>query len=217
VKLERGQLGLLGALAATIPVSIFAAETALALGVIVFAARLVRKQTRLAATPLDAPLLAFAVWTLLSASFAADPGAAHEDAKELLLFALFYLAVDTLARDVDRERVLAALLMGGIALATLMVVQYHLLGHDTLNQRPSGFLGHWMSSSGILMGVLVTAAARLAFGARHRVRPRDCNWTVIQRCVKYGRFGSGSGSGPRALARNGRVRSVDLVPGRQCR
>ena len=177
MKLERGQLGLLGALAATIPVSIFAAETALALGVIVFAARLVRKQTRLAATPLDAPLLAFAVWTLLSASFAADPGAAHEDAKELLLFALFYLAVDTLARDVDRERVLAALLMGGIALATLMVVQYHLLGHDTLNQRPSGFLGHWMSSSGILMGVLVTAAARLAFGARHRVRPRD-GWLV---------------------------------------
>ncbi len=177
MKLERAQLGLLGALAATVPVSIFAAETALVLGVIVLAVRLARKRVRLERTSLDAPLLAFGVWTLLSASFAADPGAAHEDAKELLLFVLFYLATSSLTRGDDRQRVLSALLMGGLALATLMVLQYHVLGHDTLNQRPSGFLGHWMSSSGVLMGVLVTAASRLAFGSRERLRPRD-GWLV---------------------------------------
>ncbi len=106
MRLERAQLGFLGALAATIPVSIFAAEMALVCGVMVLAVRLARAQARLVATALDAPLLAFAVWTLLSASFADDPSAANGEAKELLLFALFYVAVSALARGEDRERVL---------------------------------------------------------------------------------------------------------------
>jgi O-antigen ligase len=173
LRLERAQLGFLGALAATIPVSIFAAELALALGVIVLAIRIARGEARFRATALDAPLAAFAVWTLLSASFAADPGAAHEDAKELLLFALFYLGVSVLVRAGDRERVLSALLAGGLALAALVVLEYHVLGYHTLDRRPSGFLGHWMSSSGVLMGVLVVAASRLAFGRRERVRFRE--------------------------------------------
>ncbi len=173
MRLERAQLGLLAALAAAIPVSVFAAEIALALGVLVFAARLLRRETRLEPTPLDAPLLAFAVWTLLSASFAADPAAAHEDAKKLVLFVVFYLAANRLTRGPDRERVLAALLMGGLALGASMVADYHLLGHDTLDRRPSGFLGHWMSASGVVMCALVAAAARLALGPSRRPRLRD--------------------------------------------
>jgi len=177
VRLERTQLGLLAALAATIPVSIFAAELALVLGALVLAARVLRRQARLEPTPLDAPLLAYGVWTLLSASFAVDPAVAHEDAKELLLFILFYLGVSTLTRGAAREGVLSALFMGGIALAALVVLQYQALGYDSLNRRPSGFLGHYMSSSGVLMGVVVTAAARLAFGRLERPRLRD-SWLV---------------------------------------
>jgi O-antigen ligase len=173
VRLERAQLGLLAALAATIPVSVFAAEIALLLGVLVFAARRLRRETRFEPTPLDAPLLAFAVWTLLSASFAADPAAAHEDAKKLVLFVVFYLAASMLTRGPDRERVLAALLMGGLALGASMVADYHFLGHDTLDRRPSGFLGHWMSASGVVMGALVAAAARLTLGPSRRIRLRD--------------------------------------------
>jgi hypothetical protein len=178
VRLQRAQLGLLAALAATIPVSVFAAEIALALGVLVFAARLLRREARLEPTPLDPPLLAFAVWTLLAASFAANPRAAHEDTKELVLFAVFYLAANVLSRAPDRDRVLAALLMGGIALGASMVADHLVLGHDTLARRPSGFLGHWMSSSGVVMGVLVAAAARLALGPARRPRPRDA-WLAV--------------------------------------
>ena len=179
MRLERTQLGLLAALAAMIPVSIFAAELALVLGVLVLGWRLLRRETRFEPTPLDAPLLAYCAWTLLSTSFAAEPGVALEDSKELVLFALFYLAVAALTRGTAREGVLSALLMGGVALAALMVLQYHLLGYDTLDRRPSGFLGHYMSSSGVVMGVLVAAAARLAFGAgtHDRPRPRD-GWLV---------------------------------------
>jgi O-antigen ligase len=177
VRLERTQLGLLAALAATIPVSIFAAEVAVALGVLLYAARLLRGEARFQPTPLDAPLLAYGAWTLLSASFAVEPAVAHEDAKELLLFVVFYLGVATLTRSSAREGVVSALFMGGIALGALMVVQYHWLGYDTLDRRPSGFLGHYMSASGVVMGVVVAAAARLAFGSLARPRLRDA-WLV---------------------------------------
>jgi O-antigen ligase len=136
-------------------------------------ARLRTGGARLEATPLDAPLLAFAVWTLLSASFARDPTLAHEDAKKLLLFGLFYLSAETLSRGEARERVLSALFLGGLALAAFMVLQHHALGYDTLNERPRGFLGHWMTASGVVMGVVVAAAARLAFDPRAPSRARD--------------------------------------------
>jgi len=173
VRLERAQLGLLAAVAATIPVSIFAAETLLALVLVTSALLLVRGRLRLDRTPLDAPLFAFAVWTILSASFAADPLRAHEDSKKLLLFALFYIAVATLSPADPRERVLGGLFLGGLALALLMIVQFHVLGHQGLDERPQGFLGHWMSASGVAMGVMVAAAARIAFGPRPAVRVRD--------------------------------------------
>jgi O-antigen ligase len=136
-------------------------------------ARLRRGGARLERTPLDAPLLAFAVWTLLSASFARDPALAHEDAKKLLLFALFYIAAEALSRGEARERVLSALFLGGLALAALMVVQHEFLGYHTLDERPHGFLGHWMTASGVVMGVVVAAAARLAFDPGGLPRPRD--------------------------------------------
>ena len=171
--LERAQLGLLAALAATIPVSIFASEVALALSLAVLAARLAGHGTRLARTPLDTPLLAFAVWTLLAASFAQDPVRSHEQAKKLILFALFYLAAEVLARAADRERVLSAALLGGLALAGFMLLQSHFLGYDRLNQRPPGFLGHYMSAAGVTLVVLLVALARLLFGARPQPRARD--------------------------------------------
>ncbi len=171
MRLERAQLGLLAALAATIPVSIFASEAVfLSLSVLVLAARLATRGAAFPATPLDTPLVSLVVWTLLAASFARDPARSHEDAKKLVLFALFYVAVEVLARERDRERVLSAALLGGLALAGLMVLQRLFLGYDRLDRRPDGFLGHYMSASGVTMGVLVLAVARLAFGPRARLR-----------------------------------------------
>jgi O-antigen ligase len=164
LNLERAQLGLLTALAATIPVSIFASEAILALSLAVLAARLVAGRAHILRTPLDTPLIALVVWTLLAASFAQDPARSHEDSKKLLLYALFYLAVEVLVREDDRERVLPAVLLGGLALAGLMVAQHLFLGYDRLDRRPAGFLGHYMSASGVTMGVLLLAVGRLALG-----------------------------------------------------
>ena len=183
MNLERAQLGLLAALAATIPVSIFASEILLVLSAGVLAARLLARRARLFPTTLDTPLLALVVWTLLAASFAQDPVRSHEDSKKLLLYALFYLAVEVLAREKDHEPVLSAALLGGLALAGLMVAQHLFLGYDRLDRRPQGFLGHYMSASGATMGVFLLAVGQLALGPRPAGGPpasdRRAWWTGL--------------------------------------
>jgi O-antigen ligase len=154
----------MAAIAATCPVSIFAAQAVgLSLAVVVFLLRLWKGRTRLQRTPLDGPILAFSVWTLLSAAFSPDPLTSHENAKKLVLFALFYLSVDALAVERDRERIFDAALLGGLALAAGSLLQYYFLGFDTLLNRPHSFLGHYMTAAGMIMAVLVLATARLAF------------------------------------------------------
>jgi O-antigen ligase len=171
VDLRRVQAGLLGALAATCLLSIFAAQLLLAVASLVFLVRLVRRQAPLPRLRLDGPILAFAVWTLLSAAFSPDPLLSHESAKKLVLFALLYLSVDTLRDAAVRERVLDAALLGGVVLAAGVVLQYYFLGFDTINHRPRSFMGHYMTASGLVMAALVLAAARAAFGGVRPVRP----------------------------------------------
>jgi hypothetical protein len=172
VTLERVQLGLLAAIAATGIVSIFAAQVLLALAALVFLARLATRRARIQRLALDGPILAFSVWTLLSASFSPDPVASHESAKKLVLFALLYVAVDTLSAERDRERVLDAALLGGLVLGAGSLIQYYFLGFDTLVNRPRSFLGHYMTASGLSMSVLVLAAARLVFRREALAPPR---------------------------------------------
>jgi len=175
LNLERVQRGFVAVVAATCLVSIFAAEIFLALAASIYLARLVRGSARLEHLPLDGPLLAFTVWSILSAAFAPDPLAAHRSVKQLVLFSLLYLAVDTLRDEEVRERVVDAALLGGVVLAAGAIQQYLFLGFDTIQHRPRSFLGHYMTASGLVMGVLVLAAARLAFrrGSVPRPSPRD--------------------------------------------
>jgi len=181
--LERAQLGLLAAVAATCVVSIFAAQLLLAGAAVVLVVRLLLRRTRLPRTRLDGPLLAFCVWTLLSASFSPNPVTSHESAKKLVLFLILYLAVEALAEPSNRSAILDAATLGGLALAGAMLIQYYLLGFDTLDNRPHGFLGHYMTASGLVMAMLVLASARLALRPIPwpRVRPADLallGWVV---------------------------------------
>jgi O-antigen ligase len=172
----------MAAVAATCPVSIFAAQSiGLSLAVAVFIVRLARRRTRLERSPLDGPILAFSVWTLLSAAFSPDPLTSHESAKKLVLFALFYLSVEALTPERDRERILDAALLGGLALSAGALLQYYFLGFDTIGNRPHSFLGHYMTASGLVMAVLVIAAARLAFhpGTWPRPSPHDLRAAVL--------------------------------------
>jgi hypothetical protein len=98
--------------------------------------------------------------------------AAHAAAKKLVLFALLYLAVDCGASARARERLVAAGLSGALALSILSVLQFLLLGFDTVNNRPRGFLGHYMTAAGVEAAALVTAVARLLFPPAEGLQPR---------------------------------------------
>ena len=159
---------MVAAVGATCLVSIFVAQLLLTLALLLWLARLLRGETRLVSLPLDGPVLAFAVWTLLSAAFSRNPVASHESAKKLVLFVLLYVAVDVLRNATARERVLDAALLGGMALAGGVLTQYYFLGFDTLDNRPRSFLGHYMTTSGLVMAVLVLATARVLFRGDRR-------------------------------------------------
>lgn len=171
MRLERAQLALVAAVAATCSVSIFAAQLLTAMAAAVFAVRLARREVTLPRLPLDGPTLAFSVWTLLSAAFSQAPLVSQATAKKLVLFVLLYLAVDAATAARDRERLLDAALLGGLVLAAGSLVQYHFLGFDTMDNRPRSFLGHYMTASGLLMATVVLAAARLAFSEDARASP----------------------------------------------
>jgi O-antigen ligase len=156
----------MAAVAATCLVSIFAAQIFFALALVVYLVRLAGGRARVPRLPVDAPILAFCVWTLLSASFSANPVESYESAKKLVLFALLYVAVEVMADERDRERIMDAALLGGLVLGAGSLLQYYLLGFNTPATRPHSFLGHYMTASGLSMGVLVVAAARLSFGRR---------------------------------------------------
>jgi O-antigen ligase len=211
VGLRRAQTALVAALAATAAMSVFASELLLALAAAVLLARAVRRDVRLPRTPLDTPLAAFAVWSLLSACFAALPAVAHESAKKLLLFLLFYVALEVLRDEDARERVLGAALVGGLALAGLMVLQHHFLGYDQLNHRPSGFLGHYMSASGVIMTVLILAAGRLVFSPL-APRPRDA-WLPALVLAGVGVVAALSSAGASTLATRLFVLAITLLSG----
>jgi len=211
---RRAQTALLAALAATAPLSVFASELLLALSIALLVARAARRELRLRRTSVDTPLAAFAVWSLLAACFAALPAVAHESAKKLLLFALFYVALEALGDAEERERVLSAVLAGGLALAALMVVQYHFLGYDQLNRRPAGFLGHYMSASGVTMAVLVLAAARLAFSPARSVPRLRGAWLPALLLTGVAVVAVLSASGQRTAATRLFVLGAALLAGR---
>jgi O-antigen ligase len=159
--LLRAQVALLAATAASATVSVFAAQVGLALVGILHIARTIRRETRGFALPVDAAVGAFAIWTFLSAAFAASPIAAHESAKKLVLFLLLYFAAEALRTDESREAVLDGMCMGGLALATLAVLQYAFLGYDTMDSRPRSFLGHYMTAAGVITILLIVSANRI--------------------------------------------------------
>jgi O-antigen ligase len=107
--------------------------------------------------------------------------------KKLVLFVLIYVAIDVLRVAQARERIMDAVLLGALCLGVATIAQYHLLGYDTLARRPTGFLGHWMTASGLLMGALVFAAARLAF--RRAALPRPTRDDLVRLALVIGALG----------------------------
>ncbi|HSL19940.1 MAG TPA: O-antigen ligase family protein [Vicinamibacterales bacterium] len=171
-RLEYGALIALLGFAAALQLSIAAADILLALCLTLWAASLVKRHERPAFPGMFWPLVAYAGFTLVSAAFSIDPRASFIDSRQLLLL-LIVPAVYRLAEGTRALRVADVLITVGGVSAIAGVVQYGILDFDTLGRRPQGAMGHYMTYSGLLMLVVVTATARLLFRRSDRI------WTAL--------------------------------------
>lgn len=116
------------------------------------------------------PLAIYAAWTLLSSAFSVDPAASFWDSRQLLMF----LMVPVVARFARGERALTTLsviIALGAASAVLGIVQYSMLGQDSLLRRPRGTLSIYMTYAGLLMLVTGAALSRMLFYKPQRIWP----------------------------------------------
>ncbi|HJU41357.1 MAG TPA: O-antigen ligase family protein [Vicinamibacterales bacterium] len=162
-----GLVSLIGIVAA-MQLSIAAAQILLTIASAAWLVSHVMRGERLQAPPFFWPLVVYAGLTLISAGFSIDPEASFVDSKQLVLLMLVPVTYD-LARGARAHTVLSIILTIGAASAFVGIVQYAVMNFDSLGQRPTGTLSHWMTYSGTLMLVTCAATARLLYGTSGRL------------------------------------------------
>ena len=167
-RLEAIGLWSLVGIVAAMQLSIAAAQILLTIASAAWLVSHVIRGERFAAPSFFWPLLVYAALTLISAGFSIDPEASFVDSKQLVLFMLVPLTYD-FARGARANSVLSIVVTIGAASAFVGIVQYAVLNFDSLGQRPTGTLSHWMTYSGTLMLVICAATARLLYGTSGRL------------------------------------------------
>ncbi|HEV3141373.1 MAG TPA: O-antigen ligase family protein, partial [Vicinamibacterales bacterium] len=162
------QLGVatLFALAGAVQFSIAIAQFLLGIAVLCWLALIVVRRERFEAPAFFWPLLAYAGATLVSAAFSPNPRVSIVDSKQLVLFVLVPLTYRFVG---SRGSTLATVIITCAAIsAAFGIFQYGIFHYDWLGQRPRGFLGHYMTFSGMLMIAIAMAVARLLFSKSGR-------------------------------------------------
>ena len=119
--------------------------------------------------PLDVPLGLFVIFSLLSAWFSFDPTTSFADSKKLLLFSVPYLVVSTFRRHSSLEKMILLLIIVADVAALVSLGQYFFGELGGLNHRIRGFMSHYMTFSGLLMGVGVLTLAEILFREKRRL------------------------------------------------
>jgi O-antigen ligase len=165
--LERAALLVMLAFAATLQISIAAADILLTIVVLLWITLLVRNRERMAVPAMFWPLAAYGVATLVAAVFAVDPPVSLMRCKQLVLYVIVPLTYRLLR---GRRAALATdvIITVGALSATYGIIQYLILNYDNLGRRPQGTLGLYMTYSGLLMLVTCAAVSRVIFARQHR-------------------------------------------------
>jgi O-antigen ligase len=168
--LERAAYVSVLAFAASLQVSIAAAQILLGLTALLWLALVVTGRERISGPPMFSPLAAYAGMSLVAAFLSIDPPKSLIDSKQLLLFVIVPIALRLLRGN--RSFVAADIIVSVAALsAAIGIVQFGILKWDDLEQRPKGTFGMYMTYSGQLMLVACLAVARLLFSQRDRTWP----------------------------------------------
>ena len=169
-RLERAAYFALLAFAASLQVSIAAANVLLALTAILWLTLIFTRRERVDLPAFFWPLLAYAGWTLVSAIVSVEPRISLPDTKQLLLFAIVPIAYRLLRGE--RTLTLVDVVISVAALsAAIGIVQFGILKWSETGLRPKGALGMYMTFSGQLMLIACLATARVLFWPRDRVWP----------------------------------------------
>lgn len=165
--LERAACLALLAFAATLQVSIFAADVLLTIATLLWAGLLIKNRERIEVPRMFWPLAAYAGVTLVAAFFSVDRSVSLVDSKQLVLLVIVPLAY----RLFRGHRALLAtdvIITVGALSAAFGIIQYLILSYDNLGRRPQGTLGLYMTYSGLLMLVACAAVSRVIFASHNR-------------------------------------------------
>ena len=156
--------------AGAIHFSIVVGESALWLTLAAWVASLVVNRERPEAPPWFWPLLVYAGLTLVAVAFSLDRMRSLGPLKQMFLY-LAVPAVCSIARGKRAHTLMNLIITVGAVSAIVGVIEYAVLNHDSLVQRPQGTLGHYMTYSGLLMLVICATAARLLYARRDWIWP----------------------------------------------
>lgn len=168
--LDRAAYAALLGFAASLQVSIAAANILLGLSALLWLALIISRRERLDVPAFFWPLLAYAAWTLVSAYFSIDPAVSFPDTKQLLLFAIVPIAFRLFRGRRSLTAIDVVISVAALA-AAIGIVQFGILKWSESGLRPRGLLGMYMTFSGQLMLVACVATARVLFWPRDRVWP----------------------------------------------
>ena len=148
---------------ALIQISIAASQLVLALTFVVWLHRMWTGKVAFVSLPIDLAVALYTGWSLLAAAFSFDPFSSAGGIKKLVLLVILYLLVSSLRRAETLERLVLLLIVMADVGALTGLWQYRFGDLGDLNHRIRGFMGHYMTYSGLLMGVSLLALAQLLF------------------------------------------------------
>ena len=155
---------------------------------------LLLSNTRLRLPPVTWPFAGFLVWTLLSMAASDDPSAGWPQIKKFLVF-LVLLVVYSLFRHVHQaRRLLEGLFVCASAASLVSIVQFAIkfaetraAGHNFydayVGRRITGFFGHWMTFSEVLLIIFLMLASYVLFSSTGR---RFGRFVWLGCCVLFG-------------------------------
>ncbi len=156
---------------ALVQISIAASQIVLAALVLFWLYLVSRDEVEPVSLPYDVPFALYAALTLASALFSFAPRESFPATKELLLLVVPYLLVSTVRKRETLESLVVVVVAVADVGALVGLWQYRFGDLSDINHRIHGFVGHYMTYSGLLMGVGLFALAAFAFskpGSRYR-------------------------------------------------
>ena len=119
--------------------------------------------------PILIPAFAYCYSTMLSVAFSVHPSLSIIEAKDLAAFIIIPIVYDTV-KDLDDIKVIyGALILAGVISSCYGLYQVFGLDGDLISSRLTGFMGHWMTFSGLIMILNVLLLSHLLFSKRHPV------------------------------------------------